>query len=307
MNTLYPLKFKPIVKKKIWGSETWVLSGVSGSQTQVSNGFLAGNDLNDLVEIYMDDLVGEAVFEKFGTTFPLLLKFIEAHDYLSIQVHPDDALAAKRKIGSGKSEMWYIMNAEPGAELIAGFSKPTDPKTYLDHLAKKNLKELLNFEKVQRGDVFYIPAGRIHALGPGIKLAEIQQTSDTTYRIYDWDRVDEKGNPRELHTELALEAIDFEAYPSYKTSYPKVENKTVTLVENNHFTTNLIALDKPLEKDYTHFDCFVIYLCVEGAFKLVHDGGTEDVGTGESILLPGILDKTGIVPIGKCKILEIYI
>jgi len=307
MNTLYPLKFKPIVKKKIWGSETWVLSGVPGSQTQVTNGFLAGNDLNDLVEIYMDDLVGEAVFEKFDTTFPLLIKFIEAHDYLSIQVHPDDALAAKRKIGSGKSEMWYIMNAEPGAELIAGFSRRTDPKTYLDHLAQKKLKDLLNFEKVKAGDVFYMPAGRVHALGPGIRLAEIQQTSDTTYRIYDWDRVDEKGDPRELHTELALEAIDFEAYPSYRTNYPRVENKTVTLVENNHFTTNLIALDKPLEKDYTHFDCFVIYLCVEGAFKLVHDGGTEDVTAGETILLPGVLDKVGIVPVGKCKILEIYI
>ena len=137
MNTLYPLKFNPIKKNKIWGSETWILSGVPGSQTKVTNGFLAGNDLNELVEIYMDDLVGESVFEKFDTTFPLLLKFIDARDFLSIQVHPDDALAAKRKIGSGKSEMWYIMNAEPGAELIAGFSRKTDPKTYLDHLRRK--------------------------------------------------------------------------------------------------------------------------------------------------------------------------
>jgi mannose-6-phosphate isomerase len=306
MNTLYPLKFNPIRKNKIWGSETWILSGVPGSQTKVINGYLAGNDLNELVEIFMDDLVGESVFEKFDTTFPLLLKFIDARDYLSIQVHPDDALAAKRKIGSGKSEMWYIMNAEPGAELIAGFNRKTDPKTYLDYLREKRLKELLNIEKVKAGDVFYIPAGRIHALGPGIRLAEIQQTSDITYRIYDWDRVDEKGNSRELHTDLALEAIDFETYPSYKTIYPKVENKTVTLVENDHFTTNLIALDKPLEKDYTHFDSFVIYLCVEGSFKLVHDEGIEDVLTDETILLPSTLDKAGIVPIGKCRILEIY-
>lgn len=307
MKNLYPLKFKPILKTKIWGSETWVLSGIPGAQTRVSNGFLEGNDLNDLVEIYMDDLIGESVFEKFDITFPLLVKLIDAHDYLSIQVHPDDALAAKRRIGSGKSEMWYITGADPGAELITGFNRKTDPATYLQYLNQKKLKELLNFEKVSAGDVFYMPAGRIHALGPGIRLAEIQQTSDTTYRIYDWDRVDEKGNSRDLHIEQAMEAIDFDIYADYRTTYPRVENKTVTLVETPHFTTNLITLDKPLEKDYTLFDCFVIYLCIEGSFKLVYEGGTEGVSVNEAVLLPATLDKIAIVPVGKCKILETYI
>ncbi len=248
MNKLYPMKFTPLFRDKIWGGqkiksvldmnfgalpncgEAWVLSGVGGNETVVANGFLEGNELNELVEIYMDDLVGGKVYEKYQNEFPILVKFIDANDYLSIQVHPDDALAQKRGIGNGKTEMWYIISADEGSELIAGFNKKMTQKTYLDHLESKRLKEILNVEKVSAGDVFFIPAGRVHALGPGILLAEIQQTSDTTYRIYDWDRLDDKGNSRQLHTAEALEAIDFNVYDTYRSAYPAIKNTSIEVV-----------------------------------------------------------------------------
>jgi mannose-6-phosphate isomerase len=325
MNELYPLKFRPLFQEKIWGGqkirtrlgldfsplpncgEAWVLSGVEDSQTEVSNGFLKGNELNELVEVFMDDLVGEKVFEKYRNRFPVLIKFIDSSEYLSIQVHPNDKLAAKRKAGSGKSEMWYILDADNDAELITGFRHEVDPKTYLDHLKNKKLKEILNVEKAGKGDVFFIPAGRVHALGPGILLAEIQQTSDTTYRIYDWDRVDEKGNSRELHTELALEAIDFSVPPSYKTHYSRIENKTAHLVENEHFTANLLDLTQALRKDYSHLDSFVIFLCLEGTAQVVHENGQESITRGEVLLLPAMLERALLTPLPECRLLEIYI
>jgi len=199
MNTLYPLKFKPIFKDKIWGGEkiktelgmdygnlpncgeVWVISGVDGNQTVVENGFLKDNELNELVEVYMGDLVGEKNFDKFGNEFPLLIKFIDANDWLSVQVHPDDALAAKRNIGQGKTEMWFTLGADKSTQLISGFNQEMDKETYLKHLNDGTLKDILNYEDVKKGDVFFIPAGRVHALGPGMLLAEIQQTSDTTY------------------------------------------------------------------------------------------------------------------------------
>ena len=325
---LYPLKFSPVLKDKIWGGnkiksvlgidfaplpncgEAWVLSGVDGNQTGIVNGFLAGNDLNELVEVYMGDLVGDKVYERFGDEFPILVKFIDAADYLSIQVHPDDELAAKRNIGYGKSEMWYIIDADPGAELISGFSKKVDQQTYLKHLNDKNLKQILNAEKVAAGDVFYMPAGRVHALGPGIFLAEIQQTSDTTYRIYDWDRVDSEGKSRELHIEEALDAIDFNVYDDYKSQYQPKQNGTATLVNSPFFTTSLIQLDKALAKDYSELDSFVIYVCVGGSVTIVHDGETEPqvtISQGEAILLPASIDRVDIIPSSDSKLLEVYI
>ncbi len=325
---LYPLKFSPVLKDKIWGGnkiksvlgidfaplpncgEAWVLSGVDGNQTGIVNGFLAGNDLNELVEVYMGDLVGDKVYERFGDEFPILVKFIDAADYLSIQVHPDDELAAKRNIGYGKSEMWYIIDADPGAELISGFSKKVDQETYLKHLNDKNLKQILNAEKVAAGDVFYMPAGRVHALGPGIFLAEIQQTSDTTYRIYDWDRVDSEGKSRELHIEEALDAIDFNVYDDYKSQYQPKQNGTATLVNSPFFTTSLIQLDKALAKDYSELDSFVIYVCVGGSVTIVHDGETEPqvtISQGEAILLPASIDRVDLIPSSDSKLLEVYI
>lgn len=325
---LYPIKFQPVLKDKIWGGnriktalgidtaplpncgEAWVLSGVEGNPTLVTNGFLEGNELNELVEIYMGDLMGDDLYNRFGNEFPILVKFIDAADYLSIQVHPDDELAAKRGIGYGKSEMWYIMDSEEGAQLITGFKKDTTKEEYLQHLENKQLQDLLNFETVQKGDVFYMPAGRVHALGPGILLAEIQQTSDTTYRIYDWDRVDDQGNPRELHVEEALEAIDFKAHDDYKTIYPDIKNASTPLVQTPYFTTNLIKLEEALAKDYTEIDSFVIYICVEGSVMLVHDGEEEKqvkLNTGEAALIPAVIDRIDLIPEGNCRILEVFI
>ena len=284
-----------------------MLSGVPGSQTEVVNGFLAGNDLNELLEIYMDELVGEKVYEKYPDEFPILVKFIDANDWLSVQVHPDDALAARRNIGSGKTEMWYILDAEPGAELISGFKRGTDAATYLEFLEKKKLKEILNIEKVSRGDVFFIPSGRVHALGPGILLAEIQQTSDTTYRMYDWDRVDAEGKPRELHTGLALDAIDFSPVDSYRTMYTPEINETVTLADSPFFTTNLLEFDFATRKDYGELDSFIIYICIGGKAAITAYEEQVTLTAGEILLLPATIDDISIAPDPNIRILEVYI
>lgn len=324
MSALYPFKFKPVYKDKVWGGkkiqtvlgqnfsplpncgEVWVLSGVEDNQTMIANGFLEGNELNELVEIYMGELVGEAVYSKFGNEFPILIKFIDANDWLSIQVHPDDELAARRHNSLGKSEMWYIMDAEKDSELISGFSKKVNKDEYVKHLANNTLKSILNFEKVARGDVYYMPAGRVHALGPGILLAEIQQTSDVTYRIYDWDRIDKAGMLRELHTELAVDAIDFSIPDKYKTEYEPAENKTVDVVDSPYFTTNMIHLTQPLHKDYSELDSFVIYICPEGSFQLVVHEQEYFAKAGEAVLLPAAIESVDIHPKGECKILEVY-
>lgn len=322
---LYPLKFKPVFKDKIWGGqkirtslgldfsplpncgEAWALSGVHDCQTIIANGFLEGNELNEVLEIYMDELVGEKVYEKYPTEFPILVKFIDANDYLSIQVHPDDALAARRNIGQGKTEMWYILDSDPDAALISGFNRPMNASVYLDFLNRKRLREVMNFEKVHKGDVFFIPSGRVHALGPGILLAEIQQTSDTTYRIYDWDRVDGEGKSRELHTDLALEAIDFSPVESYRTNYRHVLNKPTTLVDCPYFTTNLLEAGEVIEKDYSSLDSFVIYVCVEGRGEIRACGDAVSISAGEVVLLPAITEDVAIVPGPKMKLLEVYI
>ena len=325
MNKLYPLKFNPVFKDKIWGGrkikevlhmnygnlpncgEAWVVSGVEGNPTTVKNGFLAGNELNELVEIYMGDLVGDDVYEKHGNEFPLLIKYIDAADWLSIQVHPDDELAAKRNLGNGKTEMWYIIAAEDGAELISGFSKKVTEPEYLKYLEEKKLKEILNFEKVKKGDVFFIPAGRVHALGPGILLAEIQQTSDTTYRIYDWDRIDASGMKRELHTKEALEAIDFSVYPDYKTHYKEKLNQTVDVVRCPVFITNLLWFDTAISKDFEEIDSFVIYIGVEGSVKLGWEEGELDLALGEAVVIPNVINNITLTPNGKARLLEVYI
>ncbi len=325
MNKLYPLKFAPLYKDKIWGGnkmqtllgmdykplpncgEAWVLSGVKGNETIVTNGFLAENDLSELIEIYMDDLVGEKVYEKYGLEFPILLKIIDAEEYLSIQVHPDDELAMKRHDSLGKTEMWYVMNAEERSEIITGFKTQVDKESYLKHLGSKSLRDILNIEKPQKGDVFFTPAGRVHAIGPGVMLAEIQQTSDITYRIYDWDRVDDQGKGRELHTEQALEAIDFEVHDAYKTNYKVLENKTSSIVEDPNFVTNMLSLTQGLKKNYEELPSFVILFCVEGMLNLQWEDGKVNLKVGEAILIPAELNEIRLYPEPKAKVLEIYI
>lgn len=324
MSTLYPFKFKPVYKDKIWGGqkiktvlgqdfsplpncgEVWVLSGVDDNETEINNGFLSGNNLNELVEIYMGELVGEKIYNQFGNEFPILVKFIDANDWLSIQVHPDDSLAAERHGSLGKTEMWYIMDAEENSELISGFSKEVDKNQYKEHLNNKTIKSIMNFEKVDRGDVYYMPAGRVHALGPGILLAEIQQTSDLTYRIYDWDRIDNAGMMRELHTEQALDALDFTVQDKYKTEYKPQVNQTADVVDSPYFTTNLIHLTKVMRKDYSELDSFVIYICPEGQFKIVVDSVEYECKTGEALLIPASINELEIFPNKSCKILEVY-
>lgn len=325
MNKLYPLKFHPIFKDYIWGghklekvlgkepgnlkivAESWEVSAVEDNISVVANGFLAGNSLQELIEIYMGDLVGDWIYEKFGLKFPVLIKFIDANEKLSIQVHPDDALAAKRHNDHGKTEMWYVLQAEQGATLISGFNREVSKEEYLTYFKNKQLPEILNYEKVKDGDVFFIPAGRIHAIGPGILLAEIQQTSDTTYRIYDWDRKDKNGIGRELHTELAIDAIDYKYYKDYKTVYPKTNNSATELVHCDHFNTDLLKFDKRIDKDYSALDSFVIYMCVDGSFTLHYDTGNMHVKKGETILLPAVLESCQLVPDESASILEIYL
>lgn len=325
MNKLYPLKFKSIFKDKVWGGqkiktifgkdfsplpncgEMWVVSGVEENESIVENGFLADNDLNELVEVYLGDLVGEKIYKKFGNKFPVLVKIIDANDWLSIQVHPDDDLAKKRYGSNGKSEMWYIIHADKNAELISGFKKEVNKEEYVKHLEDKTLGSILNYENVKEGDVFYMPAGRVHALGPGILLAEIQQTSDITYRIYDYDRPGIDGRMRDLHTEQALDAIDFKVYNEYKTNYDHTKNTTSAIVQTKHFTSNILDLDSAIQKDYTDLDSFVILLCVEGSFILNFFEDKINVEIGEAVLLPAIIEKVNLIPESETKIIEIYI
>ena len=322
--TLYPLKFSPIYKTRIWGGhkleqfgkhsdtlpnigESWELSGVPGDESVVANGSLAGNSLPELVEVYMDELVGKKVFETYGQTFPLLIKLIDANDDLSIQVHPNDELAAERHNSFGKTEMWYVLGGEKDASLISGFIPNVDKELYLKHLAEGTLEQVMTKFPVEQGDVFFIPAGRVHAIGKGCLIAEIQQTSDITYRLFDFNRVDDKGNPRELHTEQALDAIDFTYVKDAKTHPVAKDNSPCKLAACNYFTTNLIKLKDKLERDYYHLDSFVIYMCTEGAVEIQYDGGSEMIVKGETILLPASLCSVTLVPQRSSEILEIYV
>lgn len=289
--------------------ESWELSGVTGDVSIVSNGFLKGNSLNELLEVYMSELVGDKVFEKFGTEFPLLIKFIDANDALSIQVHPDDDLARERHNSFGKTEMWYVMQADKGARLISGFKKDTSKEEYLKALEEKKLDELLASHQVSSGDVFFIPAGRVHAIGKGILLAEIQQTSDVTYRIYDFDRRDAQGNSRELHTSQALDAIDFSGGYEYKTHYVTKPNDVTPIVESPYFATSLIVLENSeLKKDFYNLDSFIILMCVDGEGEIIYQGGqAEPFSMGDTVLVPAELKDFSIRTNKICKLLEVYV
>ena len=322
---LYPLKFKPIFKDKIWGGkrlktlfnkdfsplpncgESWELSGVKENLSVVENGFLAGNNISELIEVYMGELVGERVFEKYGTEFPLLIKLLDTDSYLSIQVHPDDVYALKNHESLGKTEMWIVLDAQPGAEIITGFNRDVTPEEYVEKLESGKLKEILNVEMAQAGDVFYIPAGRIHAIGAGITLLEIQQTSDVTYRVYDWDRKDEEGNYRELHTQQALEVLDFKKYDTYKTDYILEKDTPAELVRSPYFTTRMMELNNERELDYSFVDSFVIYCCIQGNCMINYTGGVEVMQAGDTVLLPAELKSVTLTPQGSCKITETYV
>ncbi len=325
MNSLYPLKFRPVLKETLWGGnalrkrfgkngkcgttigESWEINGLTGTSSRIANGFLKGNTLEEVIEVYMGDLVGDSVFEKFGTEFPLLVKFIDARDTLSIQVHPDDKLAAERHHAWGKTEMWYIIDAEPGAVIYTGFRKKTTKEEYLQYLSKKDLASLINATPVMPGDTFFIPAGMVHTIGAGVILTEIQQTSDITYRIYDWDRIDSKGKPREMHTELALDAINFDLDQPNLIRKDPVTNHPVILASCDYFHTSLLQLDSPVIKDYSLTDSFVIYICTGNMVIIDCFDHSEELRAGETIMVPAAADYVTIIPQGTATLLEVYI
>jgi len=319
---LYPLKFQPILKERIWGGkklnsilgkdshldtigESWELSDVEGDISNVSNGALKGTSLKELLDIYQEELVGKKNYKVFGNKFPLLIKFIDAREDLSIQLHPNDQLAAKRHNSFGKTEMWYVMQAEKDAKLIVGFNQKISPKKYLQHLEEKSLPEILNFDSVKRGDTYFIEVGRVHAIGAGVMLAEIQQTSDITYRVYDWDRVDDQGKGRELHNDLAIDAINFEMENDFKISYKRTENQSNNMVECPYFTTNFIPLEGKIVKQNEQ-DSFIIYMCVEGTAKIEFESNSIEISKGETVLLPAILKNFSMTS-EKADLLEVYV
>ncbi len=321
---LYPLKFEPILKDKIWGGtklkslfnkaaetdklgESWELSGYENDESVVTNGFLAGNTLPELIEIYMGELIGDSIFDEYGLSFPLLFKLIDANENLSIQVHPGDEVAAEHHNSYGITEMWYVVDAEPGAELIIGFSEDCSRDEYLDALDEGRIEDLLQKVPVKKGDVFFTPAGLVHAIGKGVVVAEIQQSSDITYRIYDYKRVDDQGNERELHTEQALDVINFNASKEPKTVYTPLMNEVTPLVSCNYFTTNMLRFNKSIARQYAKIDSFVSYMCLEGNFVIDFGGEKTIVNKGDTILIPASIDELSLIPDAEVTLLEVYV
>ena len=317
---IYPLKFIPILKEKIWGGEklrtilnkdlhednigeSWELSAVEGSESIISNGQYQGISIVDLIEKFPEEILGAAICRSFGKKFPLLFKFIDAKEDLSIQVHPSNQLALDRHSCLGKTEMWYIMDSDPAAELVVGFSRDTDKQTYIDALNNRDLLPLLNEVKVTKGDVFFLETGTIHAIRAGVFLAEIQQSSDITYRVYDWNRKDKNGKARKLHTDLALDAINYNATDA-KINYITIENQSNTLVQSPFFTTNIIPLYGEMVV-YHEGECFKVYMCVEGSFEIRHKCDTYQYKRGDTVLIPA--NMVDFKLIRKGSLLEIYI
>ncbi|MBD0825414.1 type I phosphomannose isomerase catalytic subunit [Aestuariibaculum marinum] len=322
MSQLYPLKFNPILKDKIWGGqklktllnkqsnlpnigESWEISDVEGDTSIVSNGSLAGQSLKELLETYKGDLIGEKNYKVFENKFPLLIKFIDAKQDLSIQLHPNDELAAERHNSFGKTEMWYVFQADEDSNLIVGFNQDMTAEKYLEHLENKTLTKILNFDKVQTGDTYFIEVGRVHAIGAGVMVAEIQQTSDITYRVYDWDRVDDQGNERELHNDLAIDAIDFDMPDNFRVTYDKTENTSNEMVSCPYFTTSYLKVTEPLKKENKE-DSFLIYMCVEGDAEISANGVTESIKKGETLLLPAAI-KNFEIKAKDATLLEVYV
>ena len=322
MEHLYPLIFEPIINEKLWGGkslhevldkprtsdydgESWELSGVPGNISIVRNGPHAGKSLTELIEQFKGDLVGERVYSKHGNMFPLLFKFIDAQQDLSIQVHPNDELAHKRHNSFGKTEMWYVIDADPDASLIVGFDKQVDAHQYMDCVQGNKLMSVLNREQVQPHDVFFIPAGRIHTIGKGLLIAEIQQTSDITYRIHDFDRIDANGNKRELHNDLAVEAIDFTIPDSYKTSYNlKAEEQLIGA--SDYFVTKRRFINESTTLEFSHSSCTVL-MCIEGAFEVSLFEELPAFAKGDTILIPSCIEELTLTPEGEGILLEIQI
>lgn len=325
---LYPLKFNAIYKEKPWGGtalrthlgratpplfrcgESWEISGLAPDVSVVANGAHAGKTLHALLDLYREALVGRAVYRRHGHAFPLLVKLIDAGDDLSVQAHPDDAQARARHHARGKTEMWYVLHAEPGATLAAGFRRQAggglDRDMCRERLRGGDLAGLLQREAAQAGDIFFLPAGRIHMLGKGILVAEIQQASDITYRLHDFNRVDAHGNLRPLHLDEGLAALDYSAGASCKTAYACAPNQAVTAVHCEHFTTDVLACSGTVVRDYTA-DSFVLQVCVQGAYTLDDGRHALHVAMGDCILLPASVRRVTLAAERGSRVLEVYI
>ena len=317
---IYPIQFEPILKERIWGGEklktvlnkpitskitgeSWELSTVEGDVSIVANGELKGKSLTEIIDMMPNEILGTAVHKRFGKQFPLLFKYLDAREDLSIQVHPNDELAKKRHNSFGKTEMWYIMQADEDARIIVGFKEKSNANEFSESLKNKSLLNLLDDVNVKEGDMFFLETGIVHAIGAGLVVAEIQQTSDITYRLYDFDRVDAQGNTRELHIDLALDAINYNKVDTYRP-YSKNLNQSNAIVDCPYFTTNFIPLDGK-ETVAKTADSFTVYMCVDGEFVLEYNDVISKYKKGDTVLFPAAM--TDFVLSGKASILEIYI
>ncbi|MEP7093853.1 MAG: type I phosphomannose isomerase catalytic subunit [Flavobacterium sp.] len=317
---MYPLQFEPILKERIWGGEklktilnkpitskitgeSWELSTVEGDVSVVANGVLKGKSLMDLINETPNEILGTKVYERFGKQFPLLFKYLDAREDLSIQVHPNDKLAKERHNSFGKTEMWYVMQADADARIIVGFKEDSSKEEYLKHLNDKTLVSILDDVKAKPGDVFFLETGTVHAIGAGLVVAEIQQTSDITYRLYDFDRKDAEGNTRELHVDLALDAINYKKVETQK-KYETKTNVSNTVVDCPYFTTNFLPLEDQVAVSKSG-ETFTVYMCIEGSFEIEYDGFKQSYIKGDTVLVPAEINA--FILTGKASILEIYI
>lgn len=316
----YPLQFAPILKERIWGGEklktilnkpitsnitgeSWELSTVEGDVSVVANGILKGKSLMELIDEIPNEILGTKVYERFGKQFPLLFKYLDAREDLSIQVHPNDKLAKERHNSFGKTEMWYVTQADADARIIVGFKEDSSKKEYLKHLNDKTLVSILDDVKAKPGDVFFLETGTVHAIGAGLVVAEIQQTSDITYRLYDFDRKDAQGNTRELHVDLALDAINYNKVETQK-KYETKTNTSNVIVDCPYFTTNFIPLENKVEVSKSG-ETFTVYMCIEGSFEIEYNGFKQSYIKGDTVLVPAEINA--FILTGKASILEIYI
>ena len=323
MISFNPISFVPQLQYRLWGGnklstqlnkkgqgenngESWEISAVPGFESEVASGKHKGKTLTELIGAFPKELLGEAVTERFGSAFPLLIKFIDAKIPLSVQVHPNDELAKERHNSFGKNEMWYILDAEPDAELIMGFNQEIDKQQYQKLLKENRVEEVLHREKVSAGDVVYIPTGRIHAIGGGVLLAEIQQSSDVTYRVYDYNRVDaQTGKTRELHNDLALDALDFSVQKTHKIDYPKKVNQVNTIVETPYFTTSFLPVNGTLKREYPNCDSFRVLMCVSGSLSISYAEEEYPLTNGSCLLIPAAIEQLSIQGKGDC--LEVFV
>ena len=321
MNTkIYPLQFDPILKERIWGGEklktvlnkpivskitgeSWELSTVEGDVSVVANGVLKGQSLTELIDQSPNEILGTAVYARFGNQFPLLFKYLDAREDLSIQVHPNDQLAKERHNSFGKTEMWYVMQADTDARIIVGFKEDSSKEEYLENLNNKTLVSILDDVKAKAGDVFFLETGTVHAIGAGLVVAEIQQTSDITYRLYDFDRVDAQGNKRELHVDLALDAINYNKVDTQK-KYDTIPNKSNVMVDCPYFTTNFLPLDGTIEVN-KNGETFTVFMCIEGSFEIKYENDVYHYKKGDTVLIPAGMHSYALA--GSASILEVFI